>query len=54
MQFGLWRVAAFVSSPIHLLFYYCVYRKQQRRMLYSTAVNMKLLMDMPEMVTRLF
>ena len=30
-----------------------VCRKQQRRMLYSTAVNMKLLMDMPEMVTAL-
>jgi len=26
------------------------YRRQQKRALYSTAVNMKLLMDMPEMV----
>jgi len=31
-----------------------MYRRQQRQTLYCTAVNMKLLMDMPEMVTNLF
>jgi len=31
----------------------CVHRKQQRRTLYGMAVNIKLLMDMPEMVIAL-
>jgi len=51
---GSFRIVSNTLTVYNLLFYYYVYRKQQRRMLYSTAVNMKLLMDMPEMVTRLF
>jgi len=34
MQFGLWRAAAFVSSPIHL---FIIYLRQRRRYMFSPA-----------------